>query len=52
MSAGDAARPDARPDDDRPRCPLCGEDTLIDVDPAGRRYFCFVCAHTWRRHDG
>jgi transposase-like protein len=39
-----------RPDDTRPRCPLCGEDVLIDRDSRTRRYFCFVCAHSWKEN--
>jgi predicted RNA-binding Zn-ribbon protein involved in translation (DUF1610 family) len=33
---------------DRPRCPLCGEDVLIDRDTRTRKFFCFVCAHSWK----
>jgi hypothetical protein len=42
------AKPVATPD--RPRCPLCGEDVLIDRDTRTRRYFCFVCAHSWKEN--
>jgi ribosomal protein L37AE/L43A len=43
------AKPVADPD--RPRCPLCGEDVLVERDTIGRWYVCLVCAHTWR-NDG
>lgn len=33
---------------DPPRCPHCGEDVLIERDPVGGGFVCFVCAKTWR----
>jgi len=36
---------------ERPQCPACGEDELIELDQAGRQFFCFVCAHTWAPKD-
>ena len=32
---------------DRPRCPYCGEDVLVEVDGRSRRAFCYVCAGEW-----
>jgi transposase-like protein len=44
-----ARAPVTRPvtDRDRPRCPHCGEDVLVERDPVSRRFVCLVCAKTW-----
>lgn len=33
------------------RCPFCGEDVMIELDPVSRRYVCLVCARTWAPED-
>jgi transposase-like protein len=34
---------------DPPRCPYCGEDRagMVERDPVGGRFICWVCARTW-----
>jgi hypothetical protein len=43
------AKPVATPD--RPRCPWCHEDVLVERDPVSRQFVCLVCARTWRNDD-
>jgi len=31
---------------DEPRCPKCGETSLIEINECGQAY-CAVCAHDW-----
>jgi len=36
-------------DQDRPPCPKCHDDRLVEFDRVLQRFVCDVCSHQWRR---